>query len=65
MLDDLTSAELRPRTLFEDPENTAKRERLMTALDDVNARFGKFIVVPAAQGFKREWKLRAGTKSPA
>lgn len=65
MLDDLTKAELRPRTLFEDSANTARRERLMTAIDDVNARFGKFTVVPAAQGFKREWKLRAETKSPA
>lgn len=65
MLDDLTKAELRPKTLFEDAANTARRERLMTAIDDVNARFGKFTVVPAAQGFKREWKLRAETKSPA
>ncbi len=65
MLDDLTRAELRPMTLFENSENTSKRERLMTAIDDVNARFGKFTVVPVAQGFKREWKLRADTKSPA
>lgn len=65
MLDDLTRAELRPITLFEDSENTSKRQRLMNAIDDVNARFGKFTVVSGAQGFKREWKLRAETKSPA
>ena len=65
MLDNLTKAEFRPMTLFENSENTSKRERLMTAIDDVNGRFGKFTMVPAAQGFKREWKLRAGTKSPA
>ena len=65
MLDDLTKADLRPMTLFENSENTSKRERLMTVIDGVNARFGKFTVVPAAQGFKREWKLRAETKSPA
>lgn len=65
MLDDLTRAELRPKTLFENSDNMVKRQRLMTAIDEVNARFGKFTVVPAAQGFKREWKLRAETKSPA
>jgi hypothetical protein len=65
MLDDRTRAELLSRTLFEDSENTSKRKRLMTAIDNVNARFGKFTVVPATQGFKREWKLRAETKSSA
>jgi DNA polymerase V len=34
----------------------------MTAIDNVNARFGKFTVVPATQRFKREWKLCAETK---
>jgi DNA polymerase V len=63
MLDDLTLAELRPRTLFEG--ETEKRGRLMEALDDINGRFGRFTAIPAAQGFKREWKMRADMKSPA
>ena len=63
ILDDLVAAELRPRTLFEtDPE---RRERLMTAIDAVNDRFGRFTAVTGAQGFKREWRLRAANKSPA
>lgn len=37
----------------------------MTALDEVNGRFGRFTAVPAAQGFRREWKLRAENRSPA
>jgi hypothetical protein len=63
MLDDLIAADLRPRTLFEG--DTEKRTRLMGALDDINGRFGRFTAVPAAQGFKREWKMRAESRSPA
>jgi DNA polymerase V len=63
MLDDLVRADLRPRTLFEG--DTDKRGRLMEALDEINGRFGRFTAVPAAQGFKREWKMRAEMKSPA
>jgi DNA polymerase V len=63
MLDDLIAADLRPRTLFE--VNPERRERLMTALDEVNGRFGKFAAVPAAQGFRRDWKMRSENKSPA
>lgn len=63
MLDDLVAAELRPRTLFEG--DTEKRDRFMGALDSVNSRFGRFAAVPATQGFKRDWKMRADMKSPA
>ena len=63
MFDDLIAAELRPRTLFEG--DTEKRTRLMGALDDINDRFGRFTAVPAAQGFKCEWKMRAESRSPA
>lgn len=63
MLDDLVAAELRPQTLFEG--DTEKRDRLMGALDSVNNRFGRFAAVPATQGFKRDWKMRADMKSPA
>ena len=63
MLDDLIAAELRPRTLFEgDPD---RRERLMAALDEVNGRFGRFSAVPGTQGFRREWRMRAESRSPA
>ena len=44
---------------------TERHERLMQALDDINGRFGKFSVVPGIQGYKREWKMRSETKSPA
>jgi len=63
MLDDLVAADLRPKTLFEG--DAEKRVRLMAALDEVNGRFGRFSAVTGAQGFKREWKMRAESKSPA
>jgi len=37
----------------------------MTALDEVNGKFGKFAAVRAAQGFRRDWKMRAENRSPA
>ena len=64
MLDDLVAAELRPRTLFESGD-IDKRERLMGALDDINGRFGRFAAVPGTQGYKREWRMRADSQSPA
>ncbi|MFD1033144.1 Y-family DNA polymerase [Sphingomonas hankookensis] len=63
MLDDLVPADLRPRTLFEG--DVERRGRLMTALDEVNGRFGCFTAVPGAQGFHRGWKARSDSKSPA
>lgn len=63
MLDDLVAAELRPRTLFEG--DLERRDRLMSALDEVNGRFGRFTAVPAAQGFERGWRMRAENRSPA
>ena len=55
----------RPRTLFENQDQSAQRERLMAAIDDINGKFGRMTVVPGSQGFKRSWKMRADMKSPA
>ncbi|MDY0966412.1 Y-family DNA polymerase [Sphingomonas sp. CFBP9021] len=63
LLDDLVPEAERPRTLFE--ADTAKRDRLMGALDAINAKFGAWTAVTATQGFKREWKLRSEMRSPA
>lgn len=63
LLDDLLTQDERPRTLFE--ADTAKRDRLMDALDAINDKFGTWTAVTASQGFKREWKLRSEMRSPA
>ena len=63
LLDDLLPEAERPRTLFE--ADTAKRDRLMGALDAINGKFGSWTAVTATQGFKREWKLRSEMRSLA
>ena len=63
MLYHLRAEELRPRTLFEDGDD--RRSRLMAAIDAINDRHGRWTVVPAVQGFRREWRMRAENRSPA
>ena len=46
-------------TLFEG--GIEDRTRLLGALDDINRRFGRFTAAP--EGFKREWKMRAESRS--
>ena len=62
LLDDLLRFEDRPLTLF-DAQNP-KSQALMTALDQVNQRFGKKTMVLASEGMKRLWNLRSDHRSP-
>ncbi|SFU01868.1 DUF4113 domain-containing protein [Sedimentitalea nanhaiensis] len=62
LLDDLLRLEDRPLTLF-DVQNP-KSQALMTALDQVNRRFGKKTMVLASEGMKRPWSLRSDHRSP-
>lgn len=62
MLDDLVRFEDRPLTLFD--VEKAKSQALMTALDQVNDRFGKKTMVLASEGMKRTWQLRSDYRSP-
>lgn len=61
LLDDLLPFEQRPRTLFDVPRGSP---RLMTALDQVNKRFGKKTLILASEGMSRSWQLRADHRSP-
>jgi DNA polymerase V len=63
LLDDLRGAEAEPRSLFplRDPARSA---RLMSALDAVNARFGRGTLRPLATGLARPWGTRHGRMSP-
>jgi len=56
MLDDLLRLEDRPLTLFD--AEKPKSQALMTALDQVNHRFGKKTMVLASEGMECSWKLR-------
>lgn len=62
LLDDLVRFEDRPRTLFDVAR--PKSAALMSALDQVNDRFGKKTMVLASEGMKRPWQLRADHRSP-
>ncbi len=62
MLADLLRFEDRPLTLFD--AQKPKSQALMTALDQVNDRFGKRTLVLASEGVERLWKLRADHRSP-
>lgn len=62
LLDDLVRMEDRPRTLFD--VEKPKSRALMTALDQVNDRFGKKTMVLASEGMKRPWQLRSDHRSP-
>ena len=62
MLDDLVRMEDRPLTLFDTPR--PRSHALMTALDQINDRFGKKTMVLASEGMKRTWQLRADHRSP-
>lgn len=62
LLDDLVRLEDRPQTLFDVAR--PKSAALMTALDQVNDRFGKKTMVLASEGMQRPWQLRADHRSP-
>ena len=56
------AAEEAPRTLFDAP--SPRQLALMASIDQINARFGRGTVFPAAMGVERGWKLRAEHHSP-
>jgi DNA polymerase V len=62
ILDDLRRREDAPRTLFEAPDPRAAA--LMRAMDEVNAKYGRNTVFPAAMGIRRSWRQRADHRSP-
>ncbi len=62
LLDDLCRPEDAPPALFDAP--APRSDRLMRAMDTLNARFGRNTVFPAAMGIERGWTLRAEHRSP-
>ena len=48
----------------EDPVVRAKEERLMTAVDRLNAEFGRDAVRVGSSGYRRMAKLRQSNRSP-
>lgn len=52
-----------PRPLF-DGRNRQQSDRLIAALDAVNARFGRGVLAPAAAGTKKDWQAKFDRSSP-
>ncbi len=62
LLDDLCPPDAAPPTLFGAP--SPRSDRLMAAMDGLNAKFGRNTVFPAAVGIERGWKQRTAHRSP-
>ena len=62
LMDDLVSAQNAPRAWLVQHDR-ARRERLMKALDGLNARYGRRTVFPAGAGVRQGWTTRTGRKS--
>lgn len=62
ILDDLRPSKEAPPCLFEAPRPHSAA--LMSAVDRLNARYGRHTVFPGAMGIDRPWKLRAEHHSP-
>ncbi|MGI2036324.1 Y-family DNA polymerase [Rhizobium panacihumi] len=63
IMDDLIPARSAPRPLF-DARDRENSDRLMSALDAVNAKFGRGTLVAAAVGIKKEWQAKFDRRSP-
>jgi len=62
LLDDLCPANAAAPALFE--AASPRRKALMAAMDQVNARYGRNTLFPAAAGIERGWKAQTAHHSP-
>lgn len=54
----------RQETLFDEPLHRARSTKLMAAMDQVNAQFGRDCVKIAASGTEQRWAMRSENRSP-
>ena len=64
---DLAAPGPRPHDLFAAPapETTARRQRLLSAMDAINARWGRGTLRVLAEGLIQPWRMRRDLVSPA
>lgn len=63
MLTDLSPKTARQITLFEDTAAREKRERLNSATDEVNRKFGRRSLSLAGSGIEKSWSMKRGNLS--
>ena len=61
----LESAHLRQLELFDDHAESARQERLSSAMDIINQRFGRGTLHALSEGVERQWSMRRENLSPA
>lgn len=66
-LEELIPKNPRQLDLFHQPseEQLVRAEQLMSALDDINHKYGRSTIRLAAEGHSKPWAMRAELKSPA
>ena len=62
LMDDLVAVERAPRAWVVEHDRE-RRERLMRALDGLNARFGRRTIFLAGAGIRQGWSTKAGQRS--
>ena len=62
LMDDLVAVERAPQAWVVEHDRE-RRERLMSALDGLNARFGRRTIFPAGAGIRQGWSTKAGQRS--
>lgn len=65
MLSELQPAGARQSDLFDDPEQNARRQSAMQAMDAVNKKWGRGTLRAAAVGRTQAWQMRRERLSPA
>ena len=63
VLTDLVAADRIQKSFFQTLDRD-ERARLMEAMDNINTRFGRGSLFPAAAGIKRDWSTRFEMRSP-
>lgn len=64
LLSGLVPAHQTQGNLFDDPTKRERSQRLMSAIDQINQRFGSDTLQFAAAGLKKPWAMRAAMRSP-
>ncbi|MDO9452407.1 MAG: Y-family DNA polymerase [Stagnimonas sp.] len=65
MMSQITPKNRHQASLFENPFETAKRDRLNTTMDRLNLRYGRGTLALAGAGIQKDWKLKSEHRSPA
>ena len=64
LLSDLTPRQARQPDLFASPGPSPESQRLMQAMDGINARWGRGTLRLAAEGTAQDWQMKRGLLSP-